>query len=54
MKFARHWSVRHARLLQKAYGVAEVLSRGLRPVVNAVGTRRAENSSCRSSVRQSA
>lgn len=42
MKVVRRWSVRHANLLQRAYGIAEFLIRSLRPVLYAIGTRRME------------
>jgi 5,10-methylenetetrahydrofolate reductase len=42
MKIVRHWCVRHARFLKNTYGFAEVLSRGLRPLMKAIGAPRAE------------
>lgn len=42
MRAVRHWSVRHASLLQKTYGLAEGLIRGLRPVLSAIGAKRME------------
>jgi methylenetetrahydrofolate reductase (NADPH) len=42
MKAVRHWSVRHASLLKKTYGFADVFARALRPALTAIGARRME------------